>query len=67
MAIRYGGGKGRAASRQAVKNYRRLRRHGKLRPWQRRRPMLRQGPGGTDKGGKNAGRAPTYSDRPASR
>lgn len=58
--------KNRALARQAVKNGRRLKRHGR-KPWMAGKPVMKQGGGGTDKGGKNAGRAPTYSDRPAMR
>lgn len=58
--------KNRAAARAAVKNGKRMKRHGR-KPWMRDKPVMKQGGGGTDKGGKNAGKAPTYSDRPASR
>lgn len=65
MATR-SGGKGSSAARQAVKNGRRIARHGRKR-WMKDKPVMKQGAGGTDKGGKNAGKAPRYDDRPASR
>lgn len=51
-------------NRAAVKNGRRLRRKG-AKPWMKRHPLMKKGAGGTDKGGKNYGKAPTYSQAPA--
>lgn len=51
-------------ARQAVKNGRRRKRHGS-KPWMAGKPVMKQGTGGTDKGGKNYGRAPTYRQDPA--
>lgn len=59
-------GKNRAAARAAVKNGRRLKRHGR-KPWMAGQPVMKQGAGGTDKGGKNNGRSVYYSQKPASR
>lgn len=59
-------GKNSASARAAVKNGRRLKRQGR-KPWMAGKPVMKQGAGGTDKGGKNHGRAPYYSQKPASR
>lgn len=59
-------GKRSASARAAVKNGRRLKRHG-YKSWMSDKPVMKKGAGGTDKGGKNHGRAPYYSDKPASR
>lgn len=61
-----GKGKNKAAARAAVKNGRRAKRHGR-KAWMADKPVMKRGAGGTDKGGKNNGRAVTYSDRPATR
>lgn len=58
--------KNSASARAAVKNGKRMKRHGR-KPWMADKPVMKKGAGGTDKGGKNAGRAPYYSDKPASR
>lgn len=44
------GKKGRDVARQAVKNARRIRRHGR-KPWMDGKPVLKTGSGGTDKSG----------------
>jgi|KBSMisStaDraftv2_1062788.scaffolds.fasta_scaffold5560302_1 hypothetical protein len=43
-------GKKRASARAAVKNGRRIRRHGR-KPWMAGQPVMKQGMGGTDKSG----------------
>jgi hypothetical protein len=43
-------GKNRSVARQAVKNKRRLKRHGSKR-WLKGKPVLKDGMGGTDKSG----------------
>jgi len=72
--------KGRAAARQAVKNYRRALRKGEVshgpggpvaKPrtphWMRGQPMMKHGAGGTDKSGSRKRSIVYYSDKPASR
>lgn len=57
-------GKGRGFKRQAAKNRQRARRHG-WKPWMALAPRMK---GGHDKSrSKNAGKPPTYSDKPARR
>jgi hypothetical protein len=60
-------GKNRAAARAAVKNGRRLKRHGR-KPWMADKPVMKKGTGGTDKTAmRNNGRPPRYSAEPARR
>lgn len=74
------GEKGRAAARQAVKNWRRAIRKGtvthgpggpKVQPrtkrWMRDKPMMKTGNGGTDKSGSRKKSIVYYSDKPARR
>jgi hypothetical protein len=51
-------GKKRATARQAVKNARRIKKHGRKR-WMEGKPVLKQGSGGTDKSG-TVKPSPTY-------
>lgn len=57
---------GRAHAHAAVKNYRRLKRHG-AKPWMRDKPMMKRGAGGTDKTGSRKRSIVYYSDKPARR
>lgn len=54
------------SARAAVKNGKRLKRHGR-KPWMAGQPVMKQGMGGTDKGGKNNGRSVYYSQANAER
>ena len=59
-------GKNRSAARQAVKNGRRLKRHGK-KPWMKGQPTMKQGMGGTDKSGTVKPSKTYYSQATAER
>lgn len=61
------GGKNGSHARQAVKNGRRLiRRSNRMKRWMHRQPLMRMGPGGTDKTAiRNNGKEPRFSQKPA--
>lgn len=59
-------GKNSSAARQAVKNGRRVKRHGR-KPWMSGEPVMKIGNGGTDKSGSRKRSIVYYSDKPASR